>query len=205
MGIWREEDHPRGYHGHFITKVAGIGSAIVDATKAAGSVVADRAKQMGNALLGQATVVPTMIGVFSSTLFSRIYQRPTNTGAQRRSDYGKLPPELSGSENYPSWLLPISVETWNHILDGHAPESSERNTDKFVDGSTEGIVAVILNTIPVTEPNLRNGDRQRRYSSYGGQTIRIFLEYVANVGKWEITSVHPFSGDSVTDFMNSRG
>jgi len=205
MGIWREEDHPRGYHGHFISKVAGIGSAIVNATKAAGSVVADRAKQLGNALLGQATIIPAAIGVFSSTFFSQIYQRPTNAGAQRRSDYDKLPPELSGSENIPSWLLPISVETWNHILDGHAPESTERDTDKFVDGSTEGIVAVILNAVNIAEPKLRFGNTQEFLSSFNGQTIRIFLDFIPEAGKWQLSSVHPHSKDFITRFFRKKG
>jgi len=204
MGVWREEDHPRGEHGHFISKVAAVGSAILDATKAAGSVVIDRAKQLGIALIGQVTVVPAAFSVFSSTFFARLYQRPTNEGARARADYGIVPVELTSGELLPPWLLPVSVETWNHILDGHSPESTDQSADKFVDGSTAGIVAVVLNAVQIAEPELKYGDRQRSYSTYNGQAIRIFLEYVPGSGRWELTSVHPFTGDSVIDFLNSR-
>jgi len=200
--VWREEDHPRGYHGHFISKVANAGSLIVDAAKAAGGVVAERAKQLGQALFGQATVVPAALGVFYSTLFARTYRRPQDFGAQLRSDYGKLHAVLADESNFPSWMLPVSVETWNHILDGHAPESTDDpDADKFVDGSTDAIVALILSVISLSEPNLRYGSQQPFFSSYNGQVIRIYLEYIDGIGKWELTSVHPFSGDIV----NNRG
>jgi len=41
-------------------------------------------------------------------------------------------------------------------------------------------------------------------SSYNGQTIRIFLEYIYETGKWEISSVHPYSQDIVTNHFDSR-
>jgi len=204
VGVWREEDHPRGYHGHFISKVAAIGSAVVDATKAAGGEIANRIKQVGKAITGATTMVPAAIGVYYSTLFARLYRRPLNSGAQSRSDYGSLPSKLANFPNKPDWLEDFSVETWNHALDGHAPESTEPDTDKFIDGSTDGIVNAIINAIPSTEPRLRNGSPQLFVSRYNGQTIRIFLEYVYETGKWDVSSVHPYSRDIVTDQLNAR-
>jgi len=211
MGNWKEEDHPRGYHGHFISKVAEVGAIMFDATKAAGSELASRAKQVGAALKGasltMATAVPAVLGIYGETLlgrFKRNYRRGPDPGAQKRDDYGKLPAELADTENMPEWLMPFTVEVWNHILDGHSPESTYRNTDKFVDGSTEAIVRVILGSIPEIEPDPRFGRVQGFKTQFPDQMIKVFLEYNGDVGKWEITSVHPFTGDFISDHFKRR-
>jgi plasmid maintenance system killer protein len=166
--------------------------------------LASRARAVGKAFAGAATAVPAAVGVYYTTIFGRVYRRPINAGAQSRDDYGKLPEALGNESNFPSWIMPLSVTTWNHILDGHSPESTYRDTDKFIDGSTEAIVAAIFNAIPWSELELRNGDPQFHYSYFNGQRIRIFFQYVYGTGKWEITSVHPYLKDIVSTHFSRR-
>jgi hypothetical protein len=201
MGIWREEDHPRGYHGHFIEKSKQIGSALVDATLAASSDIASRFKNLGKALVGTTTLVPGAVMVFVSTLNASVYRRGGDASAASRNDYNQVPVKLQDSKYLPDWLMPISLTTWQHILDGHAPESRYGNTDKFHDGTTEAIVSTILRSIPLSEPNLKNGRNQQFYAIYNELTIRMFFEYDYAYGKWILTSFHPFSGDKVNVFF----
>jgi len=181
---------------------------MLDATKAAGAELASRAKQVGAALAGAsvtaATAWPAALSIYINTLLTRQYWRPRDEGAAARDDYGKVPSELTSSDHLPPWLLPVSVETWNHILDGHAPESTDLYTDKFADGRTEAIVAAILEALEMGKPRLRDGDVQDHYSTYNGQKMRFYIEYIDRIGKWELTSFHPYPGDPITDFFKSR-